>query len=286
MLLDYYHLTPPPSTLQIITMKRPGIRNPPLSELSPSWCQFYRNIPPPYNLSNGEQDQQSSSPAFCNLRSPSDDHHDNLQKGRKTGKSQTKSTLSNNLLPGKGLPCPQQIKTNPKCIITTSTSINTQGLSLETPDSSSCNLERGKKKTVFNTKPTQTYRFPTIALSNVRSLNNKTEDMEVFLRKRNIDVMCMTETWISSSALAIIDGYSCYISPRCSASGEPMTHGGGVGFYCKENMPHRILDVSVPKTHDIEVSWLWARPKGLPRQIFRPRDRETIKDPGFPYTLL
>ncbi|KAK2727455.1 hypothetical protein QYM36_008072, partial [Artemia franciscana] len=247
-------------------MKRPGIRDPPLSELLPSWCQFYRNIPPPYNLSKGEQDQQSSSPAFCNLRSPSDNHHNNLQKGRKTGKSQTKSTLSNSLLPGKGLLCPQQIKTNSKCIITTSTSINTQGLSLETPDSSSCNLERGKKKTVFNTKPTQTYRFPTIALSNVRSLNNKTEDMEVFLRKRDIDVMCMTETWISSSALAIIDGYSCYISPRCSASGEPMTHGGGVGFYCKENMPHRILDVSVPKTHDIEVSWLWARPKGLPRQ--------------------
>ncbi|KAK2724725.1 hypothetical protein QYM36_001275 [Artemia franciscana] len=79
--------------------------------------------------------------------------------------------------------------------------------------------------------------------------------------------MCMTETWISSSALDIIDGYSCYISPRCSASGEPMTHGGGVGFYCKENIPHRILDVAVPKTHDIEVSWPWARPKGLPRQV-------------------
>ena len=178
MLLDYHRLTPPPSTLQIITMTRPGIRNPPLSELSPSWCQFYRNIPPPSNLSNGEQDQQSSSPAFCNLRNPSDNRHDDLQKGRKTGKSQTKSTLSNNL-PAKGLPWPQQIKTNPKCIITTSTSINTQGQSLKTPDSSSCNLERGKKRTVFNTKPTQTYRFSTIALSNVRSLNNKTEDMEV-----------------------------------------------------------------------------------------------------------
>ncbi|KAK2702642.1 hypothetical protein QYM36_018754, partial [Artemia franciscana] len=214
-----------------------------------------------------EQDQQSSSPAFCNLRNPSDNRHDDLQKGRKTGKSQTKSTLSHNPLPAKGLPWPQQIKTNPKCIITTSTSINTQGLRLETRDSSSCNLERGKKKTVFNMKPTQTYRFPTIALSNFRSLNNKTEDMEVFLRKRDIDVMCLTETWILSSALAIVDGYSCYISPRCSASGEHMTHGGGVGFYCKETIPHTILDVAVPKTHDIEDSGLWARPKGLPRQV-------------------
>ena len=194
----------------------------------------------------GRQNQQSSSTAFCNLRKPSDNRHDDLQKGRKAGKFQTKSTLSHNLLPAKGLPWPQKI---------------------ETPDSSSCNLERGKKKTVFNTKPTQTYRFPTIALSNVRSLNNKTEDIEIFLRKRDIDFMCMTETWISSSALAIIDGYSCYISPRCSASGEPMTHGCGVGFYCKENIPHRILNVAVPKTHDIEVSWLWARPKGLPRQV-------------------
>ncbi|KAK2722133.1 hypothetical protein QYM36_002627 [Artemia franciscana] len=105
-----------------------------------------RNIPLPSNLSNGEQDQQSSSPAFRNLRNPSDNRHDDLQKGRKTGKSQTKLTLSHNLLPAKGLPWPQKIKTNPKCIITTSTSINTQGLRLETPNSSSCNLERGKKK--------------------------------------------------------------------------------------------------------------------------------------------
>ena len=40
-----------------------------------------------------------------------------------------------------------------------------------------------------------------------------------------------------------------------------MMHGGGVGFYYIEEND---LGVAVPKTHDIEVSWLWARPKGLP----------------------
>ena len=38
--------------------------------------------------------------------------------------------------------------------------------------------------------------------------------MEVFLRKHDIDIMCMTEIWILSPTLALIDGYSCYIFPQ------------------------------------------------------------------------
>jgi len=70
-----------------------------------------------------------------------------------------------------------------------------------------------------------------------------------------------------SLTLARIDGFSCYISPQWSALGELMTHGGLVGFYCKQNVPHRILDFTLTKDHDIEVLRLWARPKSLPRQV-------------------
>ena len=125
-------------------------------------------------------------------------------------------------------------KTSSKCITNFSISSGFNNLRQGTSEPSSCSLERGKNKKGFDTRSIQSYRFSTVALLNVWFLNNKAEDMEVFLRKHDTDIMCVTETLVPSPTLAMIDRYSCYISPRCRASGEPVTHGGGVGFTAKK----------------------------------------------------
>lgn len=111
--------------------------------------------------------------------------------------------------------------------------------------------------------------FPSILLSNVRSITNKIEELDILMRGKQIDVACLTETWLTNSSILSLDGYNAYILPRKSADEkkEEISHGGGVGLICRNDTPSRILDPPIPKSPELEVLWVWVRPRFLPRGV-------------------
>ncbi|ESO02494.1 hypothetical protein HELRODRAFT_161769 [Helobdella robusta] len=75
---------------------------------------------------------------------------------------------------------------------------------------------------------------------NVRSLLNKSDDIYDFLRELNfeIDVLAISESWLNDSNENLIDinGYVFKGKHR------RIKHGGGVGFYKKNNLDYKIRD--------------------------------------------
>jgi hypothetical protein len=74
--------------------------------------------------------------------------------------------------------------------------------------------------------------IPALLVTNVRSLLNKVEELTITIRKNNIDVCFLTETWLDESipnSLIEVDGFSLFRSDR-------NTNGGGVALYIKNTM--------------------------------------------------
>ena len=83
---------------------------------------------------------------------------------------------------------------------------------------------------------------------NIRSLLPKLNEIKLFLRDENIDILALTETWLTdgvSSADAHIAGYELIRADRGS-------RGGGVCFYFRDNLKYKVLNSS----RAIEQLWL------------------------------
>ncbi|XP_065577546.1 uncharacterized protein LOC136038402 [Artemia franciscana] len=112
------------------------------------------------------------------------------------------------------------------------------------------------------------YSFPRILLANVRSLVNKMEELQIILGKNQIDIACPTETWSATEDSCSIPNYDSHFKPRLDKDGIPLSHGGGVAFFCKCTLPNRILSFSeIENNSKTEVLWLWTRPKNLPKDV-------------------
>ena len=65
---------------------------------------------------------------------------------------------------------------------------------------------------------------------NIRSLRNKIDHLQLFLYENDVDVFCLTETWLNDdfgNDDVLIDGYNmCRLDRKCD------THGG-VACYIK-----------------------------------------------------
>ena len=77
------------------------------------------------------------------------------------------------------------------------------------------------------------YSFPRILLANVRSLVNKMEELQIILGKNQIDIACLIETWSATEDSCSIPNYDSHFKPRLDKDGIPLSHGGGVAFFCK-----------------------------------------------------
>ena len=83
-------------------------------------------------------------------------------------------------------------------------------------------------------------------LVNARSLNEKTINklVDILFVDENIDVCCITETWLKDSDEAVLAdiklrGYQIVNSPRSSNK-----RGGGVAFLCKDIYTHKHIKTS------------------------------------------
>ena len=83
------------------------------------------------------------------------------------------------------------------------------------------------------------------------------------LEQNNIDIACLTETWLTESNedRMHFNNYICFNLVRKNV----LRASGGVSILVKEGLPTNNLNINVPE--HIECMWLSLRPKKLPRSI-------------------
>ena len=113
----------------------------------------------------------------------------------------------------------------------------------------SVNSSRDNNNASPRRRPSISSSTPTLPVSNVQSLLNKVDELESVVHNNNVDVVCITETWLSDeipdSAVAM-NNFILFRNDRSS-------HAGGVGIYvnCKiscKQLPEYQLSGSITVT--------------------------------------
>ena len=107
------------------------------------------------------------------------------------------------------------------------------------------------------------HAMPNLLVTNVRSIIDKTDELECVLTNNNIDIACITESWLTENipTEAInIPGYVCYRHDR-----EDGRRGGGVLCYVNTGLSCQVLDQLYDP--DIESLWLLCRGTRMPRRV-------------------
>ena len=111
--------------------------------------------------------------------------------------------------------------------------------------------------------------MPSFMLTNVNHIMNKLDEIYLLVRNFNPGILAITETWLDSNipdSAINIDGYTVFRKDRSSMT------GGGVLFYVDKNLYCKplVIDCCHPVTSDnvtveLEILWIYIRPKVLPR---------------------
>ena len=112
-------------------------------------------------------------------------------------------------------------------------------------------------------------RLPSFLLSNIQSFGNseekdKTTELEAMLELNNIDIACITETWLTESSKnrVVFNGYTSFHSVRSNVQ----RASGGISIFVNEDFRLvKKLNVKIPE--HIESLWISVRPNWLPRAI-------------------
>lgn len=120
----------------------------------------------------------------------------------------------------------------------------------------------------------QRLSLPSIIFGNVRSLNNKVDELSARVRfqsdYRNASVLCFTETWLNPDvpdSLVSPDGFHPVRSDRTLNSGKKV--GGGLCLFVNEKWCHTNNIILKEKTclPQVETLVVQCRPYYLPREI-------------------
>ena len=106
------------------------------------------------------------------------------------------------------------------------------------------------------------FQLPTLLVANVRSIINKIDQLELVAQINQVEVICITESWLNTSVVDSMISLSNFIQFR---NDRTYSCGGGVCIYIKEEIYCRRLEHFEDPA--IESLWLLLRPKRLPRSI-------------------
>ncbi|XP_065582576.1 uncharacterized protein LOC136041749 [Artemia franciscana] len=106
-------------------------------------------------------------------------------------------------------------------------------------------------------------KLPNILVCNARSLNNKTDALEVVARQNNASIIIISECWDTSDESARIKGYTSYFNTRHDRGLN--RRGGGVGLYVRNDLSSRLL--SEPFDSDHEILWTECKPTRLSKRF-------------------
>lgn len=114
--------------------------------------------------------------------------------------------------------------------------------------------------------------LPAIILSNVRSLNNKIDDLRTYARYcsefREASLMCLTESWLQFNApdsLFEINGFTLIRLDRDANSGK--SKGGGICVYINDLWCRQFTVKEALCDSNVEMLCLKLRPFYLPREF-------------------
>ena len=93
---------------------------------------------------------------------------------------------------------------------------------------------------------------------------NKLDELYILLSHSIIDIVCLTETWLTADIPDCLCNLPNFILFRRDRA---VRLGGGVCCYVRTNNNPRLLEPPVVNLHSFEVLWVALRPKVLPRPI-------------------
>ena len=109
----------------------------------------------------------------------------------------------------------------------------------------------------------KTYDLPVVLSTNLRALRNKIDELLLVTSLNKADVVCVTESWLSShidDTLVALPGYNLIRRDRESGSGR-----GGVCLYLRTTYPcTRLFNC---EDRNIESLQIILRPFSLPRRV-------------------
>ena len=132
----------------------------------------------------------------------------------------------------------------------------------------------------FGRRPHRFYNFGHI---NARSLTPRLDEVNMLLEQQQLDIMCVSETWLRpdiSSRVLIFPGFTV---TRCDRTGPPRSRtprGGGVAILTREHLRTTKLDIGGA---DTAVESLWLSVTGAGRRtvivgaIYRPPGSSTAR---------
>ncbi|XP_063966074.1 uncharacterized protein LOC135156759 [Lytechinus pictus] len=125
-----------------------------------------------------------------------------------------------------------------------------------------CANEKNLTHVIFERNSTELV-LPTVFLCNLRSINNKLDELDIILNQQGIGLCAVTETWLTADqpeSSFSIDGYKVFTKSRIERK------GGGVAIYVKPHFNPQYID-GLPEPGHLEVSWVRLRPHRLPRSV-------------------
>ena len=125
------------------------------------------------------------------------------------------------------------------------------------------NAPTNKSNQLPSLPPPQTkVPLPSLILSNVMSLAPKIDEVRYCAQDANLDLICLTETWLQSH---IEDNAVSISGFNLVRKDWQLGVHGGICVFVKNSIPFIVLDDLIIST--IEVLWIELRPKRLPRGV-------------------
>ena len=95
--------------------------------------------------------------------------------------------------------------------------------------------------------PSRKKLLPSLLLTNAQSLTNKMGEFDLLLRKEQVDIAVVTETWAHEEKLVLqqVSGYQLNSVYRTDKK------GGGVSIYADKNINQTLMQTSL--TNDAEI---------------------------------
>ena len=121
---------------------------------------------------------------------------------------------------------------------------------------------------------------------NIRSLPPKLDDTRMILQHHSIDILCLSETWLTtdiSSDILIFPGYKVFRRDRTLPKrGRKTARGGGLAVLAREELSVTTMSVTAPTASRIETMWLMVSASGgrsaVIGAIYRPPDGRLSDD--------
>ena len=106
--------------------------------------------------------------------------------------------------------------------------------------------------------------MPVVFTANLRGgFCTKFDELYVTLQHLDVDIACLTETWLNPAILANLTDFTGYTTYRLDRSDG--RQGGGIAVVVKDNLPCQLLgDLSKPP---LESLWLLFRRSRMPRSV-------------------